>query len=74
MLIFIETNLSPLDLATEICHALVFALFYHVLSLQELQDLLHQYPQALLVKKNWLESCFASQRKVSVSKYVIRLT
>lgn len=27
MLIFIETNLSPLDLATEICHALVFALF-----------------------------------------------
>ncbi|XP_056316116.1 chromodomain-helicase-DNA-binding protein 1-like [Danio aesculapii] len=41
---------------------------------QELQDLLHQYPQALLVKKNWLESCFASQRKVSVSKYVIRLT
>uniref|UniRef100_A0A8C2Q0F1 Chromodomain-helicase-DNA-binding protein 1-like n=1 Tax=Cyprinus carpio TaxID=7962 RepID=A0A8C2Q0F1_CYPCA len=41
---------------------------------QELRDLLHQYPQTLLVKKNWLESCFANQRKVSVSKYVIRLT
>ncbi|XP_050968849.1 chromodomain-helicase-DNA-binding protein 1-like [Labeo rohita] len=41
---------------------------------QELQDLLYRYPQALLVKKKWLESCFASQRKVSVSKYVIRLT
>uniref|UniRef100_A0A671RWC1 Chromodomain helicase DNA binding protein 1-like n=1 Tax=Sinocyclocheilus anshuiensis TaxID=1608454 RepID=A0A671RWC1_9TELE len=41
---------------------------------QELRDLLHQYPQTLLVKKKWLESCFANQRKVSVSKYVIRLT
>ncbi|XP_051753151.1 chromodomain-helicase-DNA-binding protein 1-like [Ctenopharyngodon idella] len=41
---------------------------------KELQDLLHQYPQALLVKKKWLESCFANQRKVSVSKYVIRLS
>uniref|UniRef100_A0A671SS69 Chromodomain-helicase-DNA-binding protein 1-like n=1 Tax=Sinocyclocheilus anshuiensis TaxID=1608454 RepID=A0A671SS69_9TELE len=41
---------------------------------QELRDLLHQYPQTLLVKKKWLESCFGNQRKVSVSKYVIRLT
>ncbi|XP_048055223.1 chromodomain-helicase-DNA-binding protein 1-like [Megalobrama amblycephala] len=41
---------------------------------KELQDLLHQYPQALLVKKKWLESCFANQRKVSVSKYVISLS
>ncbi|XP_073707948.1 chromodomain-helicase-DNA-binding protein 1-like [Garra rufa] len=41
---------------------------------QELRDLLHQYPQTLLVKKKWLESCFANQRKVSVSKYVIRLS
>ncbi|KAL1272703.1 hypothetical protein QQF64_028565 [Cirrhinus molitorella] len=30
---------------------------------QELRDLLHQYPQTLLVKKKWLESCFANQRK-----------
>ncbi|XP_067228903.1 chromodomain-helicase-DNA-binding protein 1-like [Chanodichthys erythropterus] len=41
---------------------------------KELQDLLHQYPRAILVKKKWLESCFANQRKVSVSKYVIRLS
>lgn len=41
---------------------------------KELQDLLHQYPQALLVEKKWLESCFANQRKVNVSKYVIRLS
>lgn len=41
---------------------------------QELRDVLRQYPQALLVKKKWLESCFANQRKVSASKYVISLT
>ncbi|XP_043097824.1 chromodomain-helicase-DNA-binding protein 1-like isoform X2 [Puntigrus tetrazona] len=41
---------------------------------QELRDLLHQYPQTVLVQKKWLESCFANQRKVSVSKYVIRLS
>ncbi|XP_051561906.1 chromodomain-helicase-DNA-binding protein 1-like [Myxocyprinus asiaticus] len=40
---------------------------------QELQDLLHQYPQAIPVNKKWMESCFAYQRKVSVSRYVIRL-
>ncbi|XP_056606446.1 chromodomain-helicase-DNA-binding protein 1-like [Triplophysa dalaica] len=41
---------------------------------QELQDVLRQYPQAILVKKKWLESCFANQRKVNASKYVISLT
>ncbi|CAM4625932.1 unnamed protein product [Leuciscus chuanchicus] len=41
---------------------------------KELQDLLHQYPQALLVNKKWLESCFANQRNVNVSTYVIRLS
>ncbi|XP_051987148.1 chromodomain-helicase-DNA-binding protein 1-like [Xyrauchen texanus] len=40
---------------------------------QELQGLLLQYPQAILVNKKWLESCFAYQRKVSVSRYLIRL-
>lgn len=67
-LIFINTNILVLDLVTEICFAL-FSLFF-----QELQDLLHQYPQALLVKKKWLESCFANQRKVNESTYVIRLS
>ncbi|KTF84994.1 hypothetical protein cypCar_00021035 [Cyprinus carpio] len=52
-----------------ITYPFTFHLYPH-----ELRDLLHQYPQTLLVKKNWLESCFANQRKVSVSKYVIRLT
>ncbi|XP_072540472.1 chromodomain-helicase-DNA-binding protein 1-like [Salminus brasiliensis] len=41
--------------------------------IQELQDLKTQYPQALLVKKKWLESCFANQRKVRASKYVHHL-
>jgi len=66
---FNNTNILVLDLVTEICFAL-FPFF----SYQELQDLLHQYPQALLVKKKWLESCFANQRKVSVSTYEIRLS
>ncbi|MCJ8729182.1 hypothetical protein PDJAM_G00103130 [Pangasius djambal] len=38
--------------------------------LQELQDMCQQYPQAILVKRNWLESCFANQRKVRASKYI----
>uniref|UniRef100_A0AAR2L5H9 Chromodomain-helicase-DNA-binding protein 1-like n=1 Tax=Pygocentrus nattereri TaxID=42514 RepID=A0AAR2L5H9_PYGNA len=41
--------------------------------MQELQDLMKQYPKALLVKKKWLESCFANQRKVNTSKYVHHL-
>ncbi|XP_036426586.1 LOW QUALITY PROTEIN: chromodomain-helicase-DNA-binding protein 1-like [Colossoma macropomum] len=41
--------------------------------IQELQDLMKQYPKALLVKKKWLESCFANQRKVNASKYIHRL-
>uniref|UniRef100_W5UIK8 Chromodomain-helicase-DNA-binding protein 1-like protein n=1 Tax=Ictalurus punctatus TaxID=7998 RepID=W5UIK8_ICTPU len=38
--------------------------------IQELQDMCQQCPQAILVKKNWLKSCFANQRKVSTSKYI----
>lgn len=40
---------------------------------QELMDLMRQFPQALLVKTKWLESCFANQRKLSPSKYSHRL-
>ncbi|TRY54630.1 hypothetical protein DNTS_001611 [Danionella cerebrum] len=32
---------------------------------QELRDLFEQYPQAVLVTKTWLDSCFANQRKVN---------
>ncbi|XP_059197836.1 chromodomain-helicase-DNA-binding protein 1-like [Centropristis striata] len=32
---------------------------------QELQDLVRQYPQAVPVQKDWLESCFSKQRKVN---------
>ncbi|XP_026854693.2 chromodomain-helicase-DNA-binding protein 1-like isoform X2 [Electrophorus electricus] len=41
--------------------------------IQELQDLMHQYPKTLLVKKKWLESCFANQSKVNTSKYIHHL-
>ncbi|XP_066520471.1 chromodomain-helicase-DNA-binding protein 1-like [Hoplias malabaricus] len=40
---------------------------------QELQDFMTEYPQAILVKKKWLESCFSNQRKVNVSKYIHHL-
>ncbi|XP_076870875.1 chromodomain-helicase-DNA-binding protein 1-like [Brachyhypopomus gauderio] len=40
---------------------------------QELKDLMCQYSQTLLVKKKWLESCFAKQGKVSASKYIHHL-
>ncbi|KAG7326159.1 hypothetical protein KOW79_009560 [Hemibagrus wyckioides] len=43
------------------------------LHIQELQDMCQQYPQAVLVKKKWLESCFAKQRKLSTSKYLLHL-
>ncbi|KAM9482671.1 chromodomain-helicase-DNA-binding protein 1-like [Clarias gariepinus] len=38
--------------------------------IQELQDLCQQYPNALLVKTKWLESCFANQKKVGASKFI----
>ncbi|KAI5109512.1 chromodomain-helicase-DNA-binding protein 1-like, partial [Silurus meridionalis] len=40
--------------------------------IQDLQEMSQQYPQAILVKKKWLESCFANQRKVAVSKFLHR--
>ncbi|KAK3575576.1 hypothetical protein QTP86_030436 [Hemibagrus guttatus] len=43
------------------------------LHIQELQDMCQQYSQAVLVKKTWLESCFAKQRKLSTSKYILHL-
>ncbi|XP_067369374.1 chromodomain-helicase-DNA-binding protein 1-like [Channa argus] len=40
---------------------------------QELQDLMHQYTQALPVQKAWLESCFSKQRKVNAARFIHQL-
>ncbi|XP_030647439.1 chromodomain-helicase-DNA-binding protein 1-like [Chanos chanos] len=37
---------------------------------QELQDLVKQYPNALPVQKQWLESCFSKQRRVKTSRFL----
>ncbi|KAM8889632.1 chromodomain-helicase-DNA-binding protein 1-like [Synchiropus picturatus] len=36
---------------------------------QELQDLLSQYPQAVVVQKGWLDSCFSKQQKVNTAAF-----
>uniref|UniRef100_A0A8C5DY35 Chromodomain helicase DNA binding protein 1-like n=1 Tax=Gouania willdenowi TaxID=441366 RepID=A0A8C5DY35_GOUWI len=41
---------------------------------QELQDLLRQYTQAVPVKKDWLQSCFAQQRQVNTTQFLHALT
>ncbi|GAA6082874.1 chromodomain-helicase-DNA-binding protein 1-like isoform X1 [Tachysurus ichikawai] len=40
---------------------------------QELQDMCQQYPHAILVQKRWLRSCFVNQKKLSSSKYILKL-
>ncbi|XP_027019191.1 chromodomain-helicase-DNA-binding protein 1-like isoform X1 [Tachysurus fulvidraco] len=40
---------------------------------QELQDMCQQYPHAILVQKRWLRSCFVTQKKLSSSKYILKL-
>ncbi|KAM9831363.1 chromodomain-helicase-DNA-binding protein 1-like [Neosynchiropus ocellatus] len=36
---------------------------------QELQDLLSQYPQAVVVQTGWLDSCFSKQQKVNAAAF-----
>ncbi|TKS74852.1 Chromodomain-helicase-DNA-binding protein 1-like [Collichthys lucidus] len=38
---------------------------------QELQDLVGQYPQAVPVQKDWLESSFSKQRKVNTTPFIL---
>ncbi|XP_012716707.2 chromodomain-helicase-DNA-binding protein 1-like isoform X1 [Fundulus heteroclitus] len=39
------------------------------IQIQELQDLVGQYQQAVPVKKTWLESCFSKQQKVNTAHF-----
>lgn len=36
---------------------------------QELKDLVHRYPQAVTVKKAWLEVCLSKQQKVNTGQF-----
>lgn len=39
--------------------------------LQELEELLGEYSQAIAVKKEWLESCFSKQRVVDTAQFLL---
>ncbi|XP_033821447.1 chromodomain-helicase-DNA-binding protein 1-like isoform X2 [Periophthalmus magnuspinnatus] len=39
--------------------------------LQELEEMLEQYNQAVPVKKSWLESCFSKQRRADTTQFLL---
>lgn len=53
------------------CWSLVCRVFFNRFysCTQELKDLVHRYPQAVPVKKAWLEVSFSKQQKVNTEQF-----
>lgn len=64
----VSTNLSCCSLCCSMNKEQVFV-FCFDLCKQELKDLVHRYPQAVTVKKAWLEVCFSKQQKVNTGQF-----
>lgn len=67
----VATDASCWSLVCRVNKEQVFGFFLIVLisCTQELKDLVHRYPQAVPVKKAWLEVSFSKQQKVNTEQF-----
>lgn len=56
-------------MSSEVTH--IVAEVENKVNLQEVKELVGQYPQATAVKADWLESCFSKQRLVDTAQFLL---